>query len=117
MTMEHIVQFGINLDDASIAEAIKRDAYKDVIKQLKEEAHRDLPSKYYHGGSVDWNGMFRDSIDKEVAAIVSAKHDEIVEMAVKRVYDSITRRKPFREACKKMDIIFDGLGGDEDGKA
>ena len=24
------------------------------------------------------------------------------------------RRKPFREACKKMDIIFDGLGGDED---
>ena len=115
--MEHVVQFGINIDDSSVAEAIKRDAYKDVIKQLKEEAHRDLPSKYYHGGSVDWNGMFRDSIDKEGAAIVSAKHDEIVEMAVKRVYDSITRRKPFREACKKMDIIFDGLGGDEDGKA
>lgn len=38
-------------------------------------------------------------------------------MAVKRVYGSITHRKPFREACKKMDIIFDGLGGDEDGKA
>lgn len=114
MTMEHIVQFGINLDDASIAEAIKRDAYKDVIKQLKEEAHRDLPSKYYHGGSVDWNGMFRDSIDKEVAAIVSAKHDEIVEMAVKSVYNSLTRRKSFRDACKKMDVVFDGLGGDGD---
>lgn len=38
-------------------------------------------------------------------------------MAVKRVYDSIIRRKPFREACKKMDIIFDGLGGDEDDEA
>ena len=36
--MEHIVQFGINLDDSSIAEAIKRDAYKDVIKQLTDEA-------------------------------------------------------------------------------
>lgn len=52
--MEHVVQFGINIDDASIAEAVKR------------------------------------------------------------VYDSITRRKPFREACKKMDIIFDGIGGDSD---
>ncbi len=51
--MEHIVQFGINLDDSSIAEAIKRDAYKDVIKQLKEEARRDLPSRYCHGGGVD----------------------------------------------------------------
>lgn len=42
------------------------------------------------------------------------RRSEIVDMAVKRVYDSITRRKPFREACKKMDIIFDGLGGDGD---
>lgn len=115
--MEHVVQFGINIDDSSIAEAIKRDAYKDVIKQLKEEAHRDLPSKYYHGGGVDWDGMFRDSIDKEVAEIVSAKHDEIVEMAVKSVYNSLTRRKSFRDACKKMDVVFGGLGGDDDGRA
>ena len=115
--MEHIVQFGINLDDASIAEAIKRDAYKDVIKQLKDEARRDLPSRYYHGGDVDWKGMFRESIDEEVAAIVSKKQDEIVEMAVKRVYDSLTRRKSFRDACKRMDVVFDGIGGDGDGQA
>lgn len=115
--MEHVVQFGINIDDSAIAEAINRDAYKDVIKQLKEEAHRDLPSKYYHGGGVDWDGMFRDSIDKEVAAIVSAKHDEIVEMAVKSVCNSLTRRKSFRDACKKMDVVFDGLGGDGDDRA
>lgn len=38
--MEHIVQFGINLDDASIAEAVKRDAYKEVIKQLTDERAR-----------------------------------------------------------------------------
>lgn len=55
--MEHVVQFGINIDDTAIAEAVKR------------------------------------------------------------VYDSIIRRKPFREACKKMDIIFDGLGGGDDGRA
>lgn len=28
----HIVQFGINIDDTAIAEAVKRDAYKEVIK-------------------------------------------------------------------------------------
>lgn len=119
--MEHIVQFGINLDDASIAEAIKRDAYNEVVKQLTDEARKALPRKYSYGShgnyEVDWRGIIGEEVEKRVSAIISDKSDEIVDMAVKRVYDSIIRRKPFREACKKMDIIFDGLGGDDDGRA
>lgn len=116
--MEHIVQFGINLDDASIAEAVKRDAFKEVVKQLTAEARKALPRKYEYGSrgnyEVDWRGIIDKEVEKRVSAIISDKSDEIVEMAVKRVYDSIIRRKPFREACKKMDIIFDGIGGDSD---
>lgn len=116
--MEHIVQFGINLDDASIAEAVKRGAYKEVVKQLTDEARKALPRKYdyrsYDNGEVDWRGIIDKEVEKRVSAIISDKSDKIVEMAVKRVYDSIIRRKPFREACKKMDIIFDGIGGDSD---
>lgn len=116
--MEHIVQFGINIDDASIAEAVKRDAYKEVVKQLTDEARKALPRKCEYGGygkrEVDWRGIIDEEVEKRVSAIISDKSDEIVEMAVKRVYDSIIRRKPFREACKKMDIIFDGIGGGGD---
>ena len=116
--MEHIVQFGINIDDTAIAEAVKRDAYKEVIKQLTDEARKALPREYSYGSrghcEVDWRGIIGEEVEKRVSAIISDKSDEIVEMAVKRVYDSIIRRKPFREACKKMDIIFDGIGGDSD---
>lgn len=116
--MEHIVQFGINIDDASIAEAVKRDAYKEVIKQLTDEARKALPREYSYGSrgnyEVDWRSIIDKEVAKMVGAIIDERHDEIVEMAVKRVYDSIIRRKPFREACKKMDIIFDGIGGDSD---
>ena len=116
--MEHIVQFGINIDDSAIAEAIKRDAYNEIVKQLTEEARRALPKEgYWNDGKVDWNGIVGDEVEKQVSAIVADKSDWIVDMAVKRVYDSIIRRKPFREACKKMDIVFDGIGGDEDGRA
>lgn len=119
--MEHVVQFGINIDDSAIAEAVKRDAYKEVVKQLTDEARKALPMKYEYGGygkgEVDWRGIVGEEVTKQVSTIVADKSDEIVEMAVKRVYDSIARRKPFREACKKMDIIFDGLGGDEDDEA
>lgn len=114
--MEHVVQLGINIDDEAIAEAVKRDAYKEVIKQLTDEARKALPRKYEYGGygkgDVDWRGIIDDEVAEKVGSIISEKSDEIVEMAVKRVYDSITRRKPFREACKKMDIVFDGIGGD-----
>ena len=119
--MEHIVQFGINLDDASIAEAVKRDAYKEIIKQLTDEARKALPREYSYGSrghyEVDWRGIIDKEVEKMVSAIIDENADEIVDMAVKRVYDSIIRRKPFREACKKMDIIFDGLGGGDDGRA
>lgn len=116
--MEHIVQFGINIDDTAIAEAVKRDAYKEVVKQLTDEARKALPRKYEYGGygkgEVDWRGIIGEEVAKRVGAIIDEKADEIVDMAVKRVYDSIIRRKPFREACKKMDIIFDELGGGGD---
>ena len=116
--MEHVVQLGINIDDTAIAEAVKRDAYDQVMKQLADEARNALPRKYEYGGygkgDVDWRGIIDDEVAKRVSAIISDKSDEIVEMAVKRVYDSIIRRKPFREACEKMDIIFDGLGGGGD---
>lgn len=116
--MEHVVQFGINIDDTAIAEAVKRDAYKEVIKQMTDEARKALPRKYEYGGygkgEVDWRGIIDEKIAKRVGAIIDERHDEIVDMAVKRVYDSIIRRKPFREACRKMDIIFDGIGGDSD---
>ena len=119
--MEHIVQFGINIDDTAIAEAVKRDAYKEVIKQLTDEARKALPRKYEYGGygkgEVDWRGIIDEEVENRVGAIIDENADEIVDMAVKRVYDSIIRRKPFREVCKKMDIIFDGLGGDDDGRA
>lgn len=119
--MEHVVQFGINIDDTAISEAVKRDAYEQVMKQLTDEARNALPKKYEYRGygkaEVDWRGIVGEEVEKQVSTIVADKSDEIVEMAVKRVYDSIIRRKPFREACKKMDIVFDGLGGDEDGRA
>lgn len=114
--MEHIVQFGINIDDSAIAEAVKRDAYDQVIKQLTDDARKALPKEYagYGRSEVDWSGIVGREVEKQVSAIVASRSDEIVDMAVKRVFKSLTGRKSFRDACKKMDIVFDGLVGDGD---
>lgn len=114
--MEHIVQFGINIDDTAIAETIKRDAFNEVVKQLAREARNDLPKKWdgFSSKKVDWEGIIGKEIEKQVSGIISNKSDEIVEMAVKRVYKSLTGRKSFRDACKRMDVVFDGLGDEND---
>lgn len=44
--MEHIVQFGINIDDSAIAEMVERGAYDDVVERLTMEARDSLPKRF-----------------------------------------------------------------------
>lgn len=110
--MEHIVQFAIGIDDDAVAKRIKESAFDEVVKQLANEARKELPKKGYYPPEVDWKSIIGEQVSKRVQAIIDERSDEIVEMAVKRVYKSISGRKAFREACKKMDIVFDGIGDD-----
>ncbi len=111
--MEHIVQFGINIDDSAIAEMVERGAYDDVVKRLTMEARDSLPKRFTgYEYKVDWRAI----VYAQVRALIDERSDEIVDMAVARVYKSLTSRKAFREAREKMDAAFGGIGG-EDGEA
>ena len=45
--MEHILQFGINIDDHAIIEAVKAKAEKEIVESIKAEARSALFSPYY----------------------------------------------------------------------
>lgn len=97
--MEHIVQFGISIDDEAIRKKIESSAYNDVINRLfgdvKGDIHNKLRSTY---GSRPYDAL----VDVIVKEIIEENKEEIIERASLMVADKITRTKKFREATEKV---------------
>lgn len=102
--MEHIVQFGISIDDNRIQEAIEKNAYQSVIDNLVKEAKKQLPRQGYYGnGDVDWNSMAKQVIME----LVEGKEEEIIELAADKLADSFKRTKLYKEKMsEKLEEIL-----------
>ena len=96
--MEHIIQFGIGIDDERIKNSIEDAAVKEVVRDLKGAI---LNRGYY--GAKDDLGEKTKEIVKEV---VEGYKDEIVERAAQIVAESIKRSKKYKE-------VVTNLGGKE----
>lgn len=90
--MEHIVQFGINLDDSAILKTIETQALNYLRQDILKEFKSNLPHNY--SGYTDWRGIAADILND----FIEENKDKIIEMVVARCYDSITRTKKYKEA-------------------
>lgn len=92
--MEHVVQFGINIDDAAIQKAVEANATKAVLDDIIRDTKREL--------GLDGRYGYRSEFADEVAAkIIEAYKDRIIEQAVERLCKSVPRSKWFKEGVGK----------------
>ena len=111
--MEHVVQFGINIDDDAIREAIKASAERQIIDELKAEVRDYLGIT----GKRDYYGNMRfeyrclvDDIKKELEAELKDRmRDEIFDTLVEKLSKNTVRQKWFKESMLKIlpDIMAD----------
>ena len=96
--MEHIVQFGISIDDKTIQKRLEENAYEDVINQLVEDAENGLKRtpQFYNAGQIDWTYYVNEAIDR----LVDANREQIIERAAELLKDSYVRTKAYRETMK-----------------
>lgn len=89
--MEHIVQFGIAIDDNAIKQRVEAQALDQVVSKFVAEMKANLPRKY---GDIDWGSVayraVRDFIDENKAEIIEEMKAALVE--------KVTRTKAYREA-------------------
>ena len=90
--MEHIIQFGITIDDDAIKKHIEEKATKQVVDSISQSMKDRLFR--YNGFSYDAQEMFAELLDKY--------KDEIIEKATAQVVDSIKRSKKYKEALAKV---------------
>lgn len=88
--MEHIIQFGVTVDDDKIEKLITEQASKALIEQVENFNKRS----YYEDGNLD--RMFRE----EVKRFIDYNKDILMDKAVKKVVDDIKHSRKYQEALK-----------------
>lgn len=100
--MEHIVQFGITVDDDAIKNLIVNKASETVVKEVKRELGVD--NKYFS------NGVVTKMVSDEVQNQFNLHKEEIIEATAKALAEKLIKTKLVKERVSK---VLDNVLGKE----
>ena len=100
--MEHIVQFGITVDDDAIKNLIANKASETVVKEVKRELGVD--NKYFS------NGVVTKMVSDEVQNQFNLHKEEIIEATAKALAEKLIKTKLVKERVSK---VLDNVLGKE----
>lgn len=83
--MEHIVQFGISIDDRYIKRRVEEEGYKDIINAIRDKIYSEINHKFI----CDENYLKQ---------FLEENKEIIIERAVNNITSSIKNSKRYREA-------------------
>ena len=104
--MEHILQFGISIDDEAIRNRIQERAYDDIVEKLMDEAKKDLRLTGRFCGRDSW----ADIVHRAMTGYLDDNKDIIIERAAEKLVESYKRTKAFRERME--DAMEEGKADD-----
>lgn len=98
--MEHIVQFGINIDD----EAIKKVIADNVMKQVAGEIKHDCMKELVGSGNVsnyDYKHKIKEITNENIQNFFEENKETIIEIASDKLTEKLVKTKAVREAVSK----------------
>ena len=95
--MEHILQFGISIDD----EAIKRKVEKSAIDEVAQDIKRQIFNMDRYDTSPRGLSYQTEELVKQ---IVAQYKDDIIERAAELVAESMKRSKKYKDALEKVTV-------------
>lgn len=101
--MEHAVQFGINIDDESIARAIESDAKKEIVDKISLIIEKKMGISRSGGGTFrgireDFSYNAERAVETVVERIAEDCRDKIIEAAASKLAERAVRQKWYRDA-------------------
>ena len=93
--MEHIVQFGISIDDKTIADRIEANAQKEITGRLYKEVEEVIFGSRYHSPSDFFSQKMDEFLDKNC--------DRIIETTSKCLAEKLVRTKRGKSILEKYE--------------
>ena len=90
--MEHIIQFGITIDDDAIKRNIEESATKTVVTELKNAVIAQIFD------TNTWSRSLSATAQKIIKDAFLEHQDEIIKEATAQLVDSMRRSKKYKEA-------------------
>lgn len=100
--MEHIVQFGIGIDDEAIRKIIMEKAEKSILDDLKKQFRTDIDNQIFviDRGWYDKDYKkvdLQDWVKDLVMKTLEDNKEQIIEMASEKLADKMSRTKAVKE--------------------
>ena len=93
--MEHIIQFGVTIDDDSIKKHVEEKATEAVVKEIRSEL--GFSTSYYSNENV-----VRKLVAIEVEKQFEKLQDAIIEATAEKLTEKLSRTKKVKDATQKV---------------
>lgn len=101
--MEHIVQFGINIDDEAIKMAIESSVMKQVANEIKTDCMRRLTGRE-NATHYDYSQKLKDMVNDNIQEFFNNNKTAIIEVASDKLADKLSKTKVVRDAiCNSIE--------------
>lgn len=94
--MEHIIQFGVSIDESAIVDKATGQAASSIISMVKKEL--DAYTRGYSDTKLE------RIIREEVKELLDVNYDTIMEKAIERLVLNMSKTKKIREALAELEV-------------
>lgn len=91
--MEHIVQFGITIDDDKIEKMLVENASKECMKQIEKSTSEYTQTSYW-----DNDCKLKRMFAEEVKKVVTENKDKIIDGIIREGAKNILKTKAYKDA-------------------
>lgn len=94
--MEHIVQFGITIDDDAIKKNIERNVQNQVVKEIKQDCMKELVGKK-DVSKWEYTKRIDELISETTKEYLELYKDEIIEKTANKLVDRLSKTKAIKD--------------------
>lgn len=100
--MEHVIQFGIGIDDRAIVQRVEENAEKVIIEDLKKEVKKaifEVGNGWYDRDQVKGPSYW---FEQRINEWLEEHKDEIIQVTSDKLADKLSRTKAVKEAAARI---------------
>ena len=94
--IEHIVQFGITIDDAQIKKTIEKNAMQQVVATFRNDIIKEMIGKNNYTKS-DYSAKMWNAINEQVETFLDENREEIIKMSSDKLAEKLAKTKKVKD--------------------